>query len=265
LDGTWLPLDGNRQNQRDLVLLGQLLRQHKVCLVYVTGRHRASVERAIREHLAPRPDWIICDVGTTIYRMPETGDPAEVTDYARHLSSLIAPLPIDRLRAALNEIAGLRLQEPEKQGRFKLSYYADRSELDELCGRLQEWLAKRTAPYSIIRSVDPFTGDGLIDLLPEGVSKAHALRWWTGQAGLDDSAVVFAGDSGNDRAAFLAGYRAIVVGNADRGLADEIRQAHRRQGWSNRLYLAEAPATSGVLEGCRWFGLFPTETQDDRP
>ena len=110
-------------------------------------------------------------------------------------------------------------------------------------------------PYSVVQSVDPFTGSGLIDLLPKGVSKAYALAWWSQHVGLNSTAIVCAGDTGNDLAALTAGYRAIVVGNAERSLAKQVQEVHQRAGWSDRLYLARKPATSGVLEGCRWFGL----------
>ena len=52
-----------------------------------------------------------------------------------------------------------------------------------------------------------------------------------------------------------AGYRTIVVANADRSLAEQVAAKHREAGWQNRLCLAQGRATSGVLEGCRSFGL----------
>jgi hydroxymethylpyrimidine pyrophosphatase-like HAD family hydrolase len=136
-----------------------------------------------------------------------------------------------------------------------------------LVERIQEKLDQAGAPYSIVHSVDPFTGDGLVDLLPAGVSKAHALAWWVEQQGFDSSVIVYAGDSGNDLAALTAGYRAIVVGNAARSLARQVQAVHRERGWSKRLYLARKNATSGVLEGCLWFGLIerPTDSGSCSP
>jgi hydroxymethylpyrimidine pyrophosphatase-like HAD family hydrolase len=68
LDGTLIPLDGEPQNRQDLQTLAALLERLGVALIYVTGRHLESVERAIDEHQMPRPDWLICDVGTSIYQ-----------------------------------------------------------------------------------------------------------------------------------------------------------------------------------------------------
>jgi sucrose-6F-phosphate phosphohydrolase len=259
LDGTLIPLDGEPQNRQDLQTLAALLERLGVALIYVTGRHLESVERAIDEHQMPRPDWLICDVGTSIYQHCDGEHFQLLEAYAQHEDEIIASCPLSELRGRLAAVEGLRLQEDEKQGRFKLSYYVNAEHRQDIVDAVQRRLDGEQLPYSIVASVDPFTGDGLIDLLPSQVSKAHALRWWTQQQGCDPHCLVFAGDSGNDLAALTAGFRAIVVGNADREVAQQVQEHHRRAGWSDRLYLAKRSATSGVLEGCRWFGLVPPE------
>jgi hydroxymethylpyrimidine pyrophosphatase-like HAD family hydrolase len=255
LDGTLIPLDADPQNQADLQTLAREFATRNLTLIYVTGRHFASAMQAIRDCRLPPPAWLICDVGTTIFQRQASGRFELVDAYRQHQDQIIAPLPIDTLRQQLLSIDGLRLQEPESQGRFKLSFYADAARLDDLVARLQRELEQRAAPYSMIPSTDPFTGDGLIDLLPATVSKEHALAWWVQHSGANPDAVVFSGDSGNDLAALTAGYRAILVGNADRSVAQQVYESHRESGWKDRLYLARGKATSGVLEGCRWFGL----------
>ncbi len=257
LDGTLIPLGEHPQNRTDLKRLAELVRHHSVTLTYVTGRHLESVKAASAEHDLPQPDWIICDVGTTIYRLDEEGEPQEVAAYGEHLDALIAAFPIADLREALRDLPELRLQEEEKQGRFKLSYYANAEGLQFLVQELNRRLEKYDAPYSLIASVDPFNGDGLIDFLPKQVSKAYALKWWCEYAEYERQGVVFAGDSGNDTAALTAGFRAIVVANADRSVAMEVYRVHKDRGWENRLVVADAPATSGLLEGCLRYRLFP--------
>jgi HAD superfamily hydrolase (TIGR01484 family) len=259
LDGTLIPLDGEPQNQTDLQTLAIQLERNRVTLVFVTGRHFESASQAIQESQLPRPDWIICDVGTSIFQRQSSRGFTPVEPYQEHLDEIIAALPIDTLRKKLEPIEGLRLQEEEKQGRFKLSFYTEGEQVDERARVVREELDRTDAPYSIVSSVDPFNGDGLIDLLPSDVSKGHALAWWVEHAQLRRDGIVFAGDSGNDLAALTAGYRAIVVANADRSLAERVADAHGEAGWTDRLYLARGKATSGVLEGCRWFGLAASE------
>lgn len=265
LDGTLIPLDGNTQNAQDLRTLEQQFQQHGARLVFVTGRHFESVEHAIGQHRLPTPYAVICDVGTTIRERNAAGELTVNQQYRAHLQEIIAPLPKAELRERLAAIDGLTLQEEEKQGEFKLSYYAPAQRLDELAKAVLHQLHTADAPYSLIHSVDPFTGDGLLDLLPKEVSKAHALNWWIEQSGAAPHRVAFAGDSGNDTAALISGHQSIVVGNADAMLKRQIADAHREVGWRNRLYLAEGQATTGVLEGCRWFELIPPQAPPTSP
>ncbi|WP_339734601.1 malto-oligosyltrehalose trehalohydrolase [uncultured Gimesia sp.] len=255
LDGTFIPLEGNSQNRSALQTLTSQFAAHDISLIFVTGRHFESVIQAITEFQLPEPEWIICDVGTSIFKRQYSGTFTPVTAYQDYQNQIIAPMPIASLRERLQSTPGLRLQEEAKQGPFKLSFYADATQLDKLVDHIQADLDQTDAPYSIIHSIDPFNGDGLIDLLPATVSKAHALEWWIAAYTLNAEDIVFSGDSGNDLAALTAGYRTILVGNADRTLAQRVYQLHHESGWKNRLYLAHDSATSGVLEGCRWFGL----------
>lgn len=255
LDGTLIPLAGDRQNEADLQTLAQAFRNNGTSLVFVTGRHFASVATAIDELQLPSPDWIICDVGTSIYERVESGEFSPVDAYQKHLQRIVAETSVRELRQLLGSIEEMRAQEPEKQGRFKLSFYVNASQIGRLVERVQAELDKTKAPYSIIHSVDPFNGDGLIDLVPAQASKASALEWWADHTKLHPDAIVFAGDSGNDLAALTAGHRAIVVANADDHVIRQAAKAHQEAGWQDRLFVARGRATSGVLEGCRWFKL----------
>lgn len=256
LDGTLIPLDNDSQNARDLLTLSETIRASNTTLMYVTGRHFDLTLKAIQQHGLPEPDWIISDVGTTILQRNDDHSFHTIEPYQCHLNTIVADMPVTELKQELRNIYDLRLQEPQKQGPFKLSFYVDAEQLAELSLQIEQTLQKRNAPWSVISSVDPFNGDGLIDLLPASVSKAYALHWWTEALSLCPESVLFAGDSGNDLAALTAGYRAIVVGNADDSVAVAAKEHHESSGWTDRLYLAQKHATSGVLEGCRWFGIF---------
>ncbi len=255
LDGTLIPLNHDPQNLADLKILGSALAAADKRLVFVTGRHFTSVLEAIQEHALPCPDWILCDVGTSIYRRMESGEFVLDESYCQHLETIVQDMPVSAVHEQMGEIPGVRRQEAEKQGRFKLSYYAPAQHLQAIAEQMRQVLRRCSAPYNLIASVDPFNGDGLVDLLPAGVSKAYALQYWARSMQVQPEEIVFAGDSGNDTAALTAGYRAILVANADRRLARQVADHHRSAGWSNRLFLAPYSATSGVLEGCRWFGL----------
>lgn len=261
LDGTLIPLENVSENRTDLQFLAQQLREHDILLTFVTGRHLASVLEVSRQWLLPVPEWIICDVGTSIYRREEDRTFQLAKPYADHLQEIVSEFEVARLREAFQAWDTLRLQEEEKQGRFKLSFYCDADQLEQCHADLQHHLDQHEIPYSIIASIDPFDGVGLIDLLPRGVSKAYGLRWWTDHLGLSGDGTVFAGDSGNDLAAMTAGYRTIVVSNCAQEVTARVQEHFQRHDQVERLYLASRPATSGVLDGCRHFGLFSSATE----
>lgn len=259
LDGTLIPLTGDAQNANDLDILSTQLQRNNVNVAFCTGRHLASVLNAIESFLLPLPQWIIADVGTSVYEQQPSGEYTTNREFLQHLDSIVASMPLTELQFALSAFPRLRIQENEKQGRFKLSYYTSASELKQVVDQVETLLKETSAPYNVISSVDPFNGDGLIDLLPAGVSKAHAVAWLVERSKLPADKVAFAGDSGNDLAVFESGLQSIVVGNADRSLADHVTAIHRQHAWQGKVYLAKRTATSGVLEGCRYYGLIDTD------
>jgi HAD superfamily hydrolase (TIGR01484 family) len=253
LDGTLIPLEGNEAHRQDLVSLSALLRLHQLPLIFVTGRHAMSVQQALATHRLPQPDGIVCDVGTTILRKHVDGQFRPQDEYAQHLAELVGDWDIERIRSQLSQLLDIRLQEEEKQGCYKCSFYTQATQLEQDLIRIRDRLHERNAPWSVIGSIDPFNNDGLIDVLPLGVSKSFAINWWAEFEDCAADEIIFAGDSGNDLAPLTAGYLAIVVANAADTVRNAARNAHQNAGWTERLYLAEHTATSGVLEGLRHF------------
>lgn len=258
LDGTLIPLSDsqhtmNPQHRADLVRLQEILQRHQLPLIYVTGRHLASVRQAMEQYQLPQPDWICCDVGTTIYSLQKSGDYAVAADYAQSLSSIAGHTCQQRLRQIAACQAELKLQEAEKQGAFKLSFYTDAAAMPDTVRKLEHQLSQQNLPFVVIHSVDPFTADGLIDVLPAGVSKAFALQWWCQRHAAKPDQVLFAGDSGNDTAAFNAGFLAILVANTPSAIARDVRNWHQLQRWQNRFFQASGTATSGVLQGLQHY------------
>lgn len=253
LDGTLIPLDNDPIQQRDLQCLKKHFQSQADTLVFVTGRHLESALQAIDEHLLPKPDWIICDVGTSIYHYPNDGSVVLSREYSELLSELTAQVSLPAVRERLANHTELRLQEPEKQGAFKLSFYVTPSRVRSLAQQLTKELCNE--PFEVISSLDPGGEQGLIDVLPRNVSKAFALQWWARATNRCNYEIVYSGDSGNDLAPLTAGFLAVVVGNAEPSLIAQVRSAPIAAGGERRLYIAQASATSGVLEGCRHYGL----------
>ncbi len=253
LDGTLIPMEGCARNAADLLKLSEELATAQIPLIFVTGRHLRSIVKAIDQFQLPVPDWVVADVGTSVYESDGSGAWKLVDGYSDYLQASVGDTPLEVVRFAFERFDDLTLQAPEKQARFKLSYYCPRDQVDQVARKLQAALDNLGAPYAVTSSLDPFTTHGLIDVLPRAASKAAALQWWAEKQFVELQSIVYAGDSGNDFAALVSGFRSIVVANAEPELIKAVELAHASAGWENRLYVASEQATSGVLQGCRWF------------
>lgn len=256
LDGTLIPLPDNEANVTDLRQLAEHIAASGQPLVFATGRHYESVLEAMDDYKLPTPEWIVCDVGSAIYQ--RVGDRFEVFDkYEAHLVETSGGLDRARVEELLMNVNGLEAQSPAHQQRFKISYQSSAENVLSLVDQVNEMLRSAELPYECMGSLDPFLNCGLLDVMPAGVSKAYALIWLSTHADFSPDEVIYAGDSGNDYAALTSGFRAIVVANGSTGLAEKVSEQLAKRQISDRLYLAEKTASSGVLEGCRHFGLIP--------
>jgi len=256
LDGTFIPLPDAPANRDALETFRAARRGGNPGLVFATGRHLESVLDAVAQHNLPLPDWIVCDVGTSICR--RRGETFErFVPYDQALADRTHGADRAAVEDLLAGLDGLDLQPPERQQRFKISYFTPAGQVERLAEEAGRRLRRARLPYAVLASIDSFNGTGLLDILPTGASKAAALIWLATHADFSPDEVVFAGDSGNDFPALACGFRAIVVANASPGLAGQVRRELTARGLEHRLCLSALPATSGVLEGCRRFGLLP--------
>lgn len=250
LDGTLIPLETSEQNRVDLHTIEELIRKTNGMLLYVTGRHKESVLAALDLESLPRPRYIISDVGTRILQLDDDSDAyADVEEYSAVLTRLAGTTNTETLKRTIVERFDLRLQPDENQSRFKHSFFCDPNEIETIHVGLVKLLDDASANYGLVSSIDPKTGEGLIDLLPTGVNKSFAIQWLIDHLQFSADAVAFAGDSGNDLAALTSGFFAIVVRNATGTLRKDVLAHHRASQSLDRLHLSEREATSGVLEG----------------
>jgi len=254
LDGTFIPLPNEPSHHAALKELTAAFAAPERTLVFATGRHLESITEAIASIPLPRPDWIIADVGVSIYRAGPMNF-ERVLAYAEHLRNEVGGVTPQDAAPHLEGIAGMQKQPPVSQSTFKLSYTCAPERLNTCVEAVETILRGERLALATTGSIDPEGATGLIDVLPAAASKHAALQWLARHAGFDLEEMVYAGDSGNDRPALTSGGRAILVGNAPESLANEIQATLADRGASEALYRARASATAGVLEGCRHFGL----------
>ena len=267
LDRTLIPNGAEPESPGARERFGRFVSDCGVTLAYVTGRHRALVEEAIRDYRLPIPEYIIGDVGTSIYRVRD-GAWTRLRDWEEIIGADWDGADHAALAALLRDIQALRLQEPEKQGRFKLSYYTP-SDLDQkgLLDRVRERLAPSGVRASLIWSIDEAAGVGLLDVLPEGANKYHAIVFLMGLTGHSELTTLFAGDSGNDLEVLASPIPAVLVANGHAAVREEALRMANACDCTDRLYEAiggwdgmNGNYSAGILEGVAHFHpeLLPT-------
>jgi sucrose-6-phosphatase len=260
LDRTVLP---NGHEPEDILarpLFAGVVARPEITLVYVSGRDRRLLQQAIDEYAIPVPDFAIGDVGTTLYHI-EAGQWREEAAWSGHIAQDWLGAPAQTLHGYLRDLPELRLQEPEKQNRHKLSYYAaadlDAKRLREAVGQR---LAREGITANLIWSVDEVGRIGLLDILPARASKLHAIDFFMELQGFSTADTVFAGDSGNDLPVLGSGIPSVLVRNAQAEVREEALALAREQGTLSSLYLAQGDFlglnghyTAGILEGLAHF------------
>ena len=262
IDGTMVPTEPHRDSLRAITDLSNLLDAAKyIDLAYVTGRHFSLAQEAIEEYQLPKPEYLICDVGTSIFTCTSSGWQCD-DSYANALSDAWGNIDAKDIASLLSGFTELREQEACKQAKFKLSYYLDvKDNSKDTLDQIRNTLRNRSIQSELIYSVDPVTDIGLLDVLPANASKLSALSFLLESLKVKPESLVYAGDSGNDLAVFTSGCRSIVVANTPTSVRSEVENIAKSQGFSQRIYFSRAPYTAGVLEGCRYFGLFLANEQ----
>jgi hydroxymethylpyrimidine pyrophosphatase-like HAD family hydrolase len=148
------------------------------------------------------------------------------------------------------------LQPENRQTPFKVSYFLPPGcDHSSVLASLRDQLGIFNGRVQVVYSVQVQDGTGLVDLLPAGVAKDFALRYLQGITGVEADRLVYAGDSGNDLAALFAGFKAIVVGNAEETLKKQVREKAEEDGILCRIHFSGKHYAGGVLEGCAHFGI----------
>lgn len=256
LDRTLLPNGPQPESPEAPLRFRMFAARTEVTLAYVTGRHQALVKQAIEEYSLPIPDYVLADVGSTIYEIVgtewllwEQWDKEIAQDWAGFTHKQIALL--------FTDISQLRVQEPSKQAVHKLSYYLSLDNdhaalIDEMRIRLEE----QNIAASLIWSVDEASGIGLLDVLPERATKLHAVQFLMQQKGFSLADTVFAGDSGNDLPVLTSQLQAVLVANATEEIRNQAQEQARKLHTSDALYVAtgnfkqmNGNYSAGILEG----------------
>jgi len=254
LDRTLIPNGSQPESEGARALFSQLMATDELQLVYVSGRDKGLIQQAIQDYELPIPDFAIADVGASIYHVDgEVWQRWHIWD--EEISQDWQGYSGEALHGLLEEVSQLRLQEPEKQSRYKLSYYLSLKEDHQAVMReLEKRFQAKKIQANLIWSIDEAEEIGLLDILPASANKLHAIMFLIMQQGFTNDQAIFAGDSGNDLDVLLSPLQSILVANA----SPEVRVALQKEGADQQglCYFAQGNFlamnghySAGILEG----------------
>ncbi len=256
LDRTVLPNGPQPESDNARSRFAALAARPEVTLVYVTGRDRQLVRKAMANYSLPRPDYVIGDVGTTIYEV-RSDDWHPWLEWQQEIASDWAGLKRSDLRKLLLDIVDLYPQEPAKQNLHKLSFYVPLyAHTATLSHDIRRRLEASGVRANLVWSIDEPREIGLLDVLPASAGKKHAISFLMQRNGFALADTVFAGDSGNDLPVLASEIPAVLVANASPEVRSEALAQARGWGHADALYIAQGGLmdmngnyTAGVLEG----------------
>jgi sucrose-phosphate synthase len=221
-------LIGDRKGLRELI---QILRDAdvEVAVAIATGRNLALTREVLDEWKIPPPQVLITSVGSAIRYGPKL---VQDNGWERHIRYRWKP---ERLRDAMKGLPGVKLQGPEGQTRYKVSYDVDPEKIPPL-PEIRARLRRHRLQAKLV-----FSHNAYLDLLPIRASKGMAVRYFCLRWGIPIENCLVAGDSGNDEEMLTGNTLGVVVGNHDRDL-DKLRD-------HAKVYFANGHYAWGILEG----------------
>ena len=260
LDRTLLPNGPQPESPGARKSFTELVTRPDVVLVFVTGRDQTLVEQAISEFQLPQPDYVIADVGSTIYQIRQR-EWYHWNNWEQEIGCDWEGKTHDDLHALFHGLPVLKLQEDSKQKNYKLSYYVS-ADVDHevLMSEMHAILVDQHICANLIWSIDELANTGLLDVLPASASKRHAIEYLMEQLDFSLANTVFAGDSGNDMAVLTSPVQSVLVANASDEVRHEARQQALNLGQNEALYFAagnflgmNGNYSAGILEGVAHF------------
>ena len=230
MDGTLV--EGEKTDGLDQLTKWVSDRKDKVVFGVATGRNREVTQEAFAKYNLPAPDILICSAGSEIFYtdeyIPDNG-------YESHIDY---QWKRDKLQEVLSKFPGIKLQGPEAQWRFKLSYFVDESFDEDSLADFHKFLDDHKLRAKVLLTENHF-----LDILPFRASKGSAVRYLSYKWKVPLGQFITSGNSGNDIDMLKGRIKGIVVANYS-----EEMEALKKY---NLIYFSKQALSTGVLEGIR--------------
>ncbi len=206
-------------------------------LCFNTGRLKDDTLRLIYKRRLPKPDYLICGVGTLIY---DLSSGQVIKEFSQILEE---GWNLDKISKLISSLSYKIEKQPDHfQNEYKSSWFFDKA-TDEQIGEIRSLLRQKGLDVNVV-----YSSSRHLDILPKWANKGNSLEWLLNYLGISPEETVVAGNSGNDQAMYaLDSIKGIVVGNAQPELLDET--ANPNIYFSNKLY------QDAILDGLNYFGV----------
>lgn len=255
MDRTLIPNGAQPESKAARQTFRDFVNHDKVLLVYVTGRDESLIKEAMAYYKLPQPDYVIADVGMSIYKAHSDTDWEFWHEWQDCYKHDWQGQTNKDLALLFENINVLRKQEIIKQKIYKLSYYIPLYvNHQDLIHQMQTTLQKQGINAELIWSVDEPSGIGLLDVMPKSATKRTAIEFLMKTLSFNLNNTLFAGDSGNDLDVILSPIKSILVANTHQDIKELVKPY--LQPYSDNVYLAQGGFknmngnySSGVMEG----------------
>lgn len=204
----------------------------KVGFGMATGRSIDSAMEFLAEKGIPVPDVLISSVGSEIHYM---GKFFQDNGWKAHIDQKWDRRKIEKL---LSTLPYLKVQGPETQREFKLSYFMEPGK--EYIQQIQDLLVRQRCRHNLIYSHQQF-----LDIVPQRASKGKAIRYLSYKWGIPLDKFLVAGDSGNDEEMLRGEPLGVVVGN----YSEEMEKLRGKR----RIYFSKLNHAMGILDGIGYY------------
>lgn len=228
LDGTFL---GGQEEQRREFYQHLEANREKLLLIFVTGRSLDLVQELFAFPDFPQPDYIIGDVGTTVFDGKTLTPVAAVQDWI----AAAWDNANEQIKNMLADEPGIELQPVAPQYRVSYHYHPEKLQPSTLEKVVQ-------AGFDCILSADKY-----MDIMPKGVAKGSTLLKLMATLNLNREDVIPAGDTLNDLSLFATGLKAIAVGNSEPKLVEKIQTM-------DNVYHSPYQGVAGIWDGIKVYG-----------
>ncbi|MHA2936715.1 HAD family hydrolase [Vibrio sp. RC27] len=234
-------------NTDGLQQFSALIRSHrKECAFGIaTSRRLDRVLALIKQFDIPRPDILICSLGTEIYYTRALTASSDWSNYVDHNWN---PKAIKRIMSKFGD--NIKLQPHIEQSRFKISYEI----LSDEIGYQDIVTALRQDEQTVNVYL---SNDNLIDIIPARASKGLALRYVARLWEIPLENILVSAGSGSDEDMLLGGnmQNVIVRNRRHEQLSDTTAQ--------DSIYFAEHSNALGILEAIDHYNFFGKENNNE--